>query len=120
MEKTKYIIISLIGGIFAAIILFLSFSLGAIFGSHLRFFGYRRLHNNFKPNQTGTTGEILNTKNSSLILKSINKRKMHIILSKNTIIRSDIKSIKPNRSSLKKGVFVYVKRVKDKTYITVI
>ena len=120
MEKTKYIIVSLIGGIFAAIILFLSFSLGAIFGSHLRFFGYRRLHNNFNVSQIGITGEILNTKNSSLILKTMNKRKMHIILSKNTVIKSDIKSIKPNRSSLKKGIFVYIKRFKDKTYITVI
>lgn len=42
MEKQdKIFIISLLAGIVLALIIFVAFSLGSIYGSHLRFYGYR-------------------------------------------------------------------------------
>ena len=42
MEKQdKIFIISLLSGIVLALMLFVAFSLGSIYGSHLRFYGYR-------------------------------------------------------------------------------
>ena len=45
MEKHKLILISIVAGVAEAILLFIFFSFGALIGSHLRFYGYRRVTN---------------------------------------------------------------------------
>lgn len=120
MEKTKYIIISLVAGIISAIILFIFFAFGAMFGSHLRFFGYKRLHNKNIISSHTITGEILSLHKNNLFIKTIDKKDMHVFLNKHDVIKSQNKSIPPKRSSLKKGIYVYIQRFKDKLYITMI
>ena len=89
MEKHKLILISLVAGITEAILLFAFFSFGAVIGSHLRFYGYRRVQvtnpsrniirdNSLFMSQYKSTlvylAQIQSVKNGKLTVLNINKK----------------------------------------------
>ncbi len=119
MGKAKYIILSLVGGIVTAIILFGFFAFGAMLGSHLRFFGYVR----HKNRSDTITGEIIYVSKKTLAIDTPARNILHIHLFKDTTVKEfSIKGRekKLSISSLKKGEFIYIIKFKDKTYITVL
>ncbi|MHB8362042.1 MAG: hypothetical protein ACYDBX_00260 [Patescibacteria group bacterium] len=110
MEKSKLVIISLSAGIISAVLLFLSFSLGAVFGSHLRFYGY---HQSNGPHQENITilGKIESFKNNILKVSAFSGDILSLRLSKHTVIKSLSGKIEKNKSVLsKKGTNIYIKK----------
>ncbi len=109
MEKSKLVIISLSAGIVFAVLLFISFSLGAVFGSHLRFYGYHQSHGPHQEN-IAVLGKIESFKNNILKVSTLNGDTLSLRLSKRTVVKN-LKGKVENKSVLsKKGTHVYIKK----------
>ncbi len=109
MEKSKFVIISLSAGIVFAVLLFLSFSLGAVFGSHLRFYGYRQSQGPHQENIT-VLGKIESFKNNILKVSTLNGDIFSLKLSKHAIIKSLSGKIENKSVLSKKGTHIYIKK----------
>ncbi len=130
MEKHKLILVSLIAGIAEAILLFVFFSFGAIIGSHLRFYGYRRssLKNhpiiNRNPlymnlhSQSVDVAQIKSINNGKLAVMNINKIDSTFNLSNAKVI-SFIGS-KENKNILKSGDYILIRRIKKNLIIRIL
>jgi hypothetical protein len=109
MEKSKLVIISLSAGIISAVLLFLSFSLGAVFGSHLRFYGY---HQSNGPHQENIAilGKIESFKNNILKVSAFSGDILSLRLPKHTVIKSLSGKIENKSILSKKGTHIYIKK----------
>ncbi len=109
MEKSKLVIISLSAGIISAVLLFLSFSLGAVFGSHLRFYGYYQSNGHHQEN-IAILGKIESFKNNILKVSAFSGDILSLRLSKHTVIKSLSDKIENKSVLSKKGTHIYIKK----------
>ncbi|MHB8442881.1 MAG: hypothetical protein ACYDAS_00730 [Patescibacteria group bacterium] len=109
MEKSKLVIISLSAGIISAVLLFLSFSLGALFGSHLRFYGYHQSQGLHQEN-IAVLGKIKSFKNNTLKVSTLAGDTLSLKLSKHAVVKNLSGKIENKSVLSKKGTHIYIKK----------
>ncbi len=110
MEKSKLILISFILGIVIAIVLFGIFAFGAIVGSHLRFFGYKRhfaVNQQISMNNDHYVGKIYSISKKTISIIDLNKYKNIFFIDHFKILSAQGKVL--SRNVLKKNEYVYIK-----------
>ena len=122
MEKHKLILISIFAGIGTAILLFVVFSLGAIVGSRLRFYGYKK-HTNAKSDSVLSTkfgrsnlsnspfyiAQIQSISNGKIKVLNINKKHISFNIAQAKVF--SFSGTKESSKILKVNDYIFVRKI---------